>query len=74
MRALYWLCLLCAGVALGYGIGLAFFRHPKPAEPDWPAIASCVWDRWDAGADMTPVVRFCYRFGPEIYGMHEVTP
>jgi hypothetical protein len=66
----------------GYACGLAVAalialllvhgsRSPS-SEPDWPAIASCVWDRWDAGADMAPVMRFCVTWGPKIYGVTEV--
>lgn len=27
--------------------------------PDWDSVATCVWERWDSGADMAPVIRFC---------------
>lgn len=34
----------------------------RPHEVDWDSVATCVWERWDSGADMAPVLRFCMAF------------
>ncbi len=62
--------------AVAYGTGLVMGAlmiltlqspQPEPAAPatpeiNWERVAYCVWERWDSGADMQPVVRFCYTF------------
>ncbi len=66
----YWVVLVATALALGVSIAvLASHGSPKPSsvEPNYDAVAVCVWERWDSGADMTPVVRFCYRFALSEY-------
>ena len=63
-----------AGYALGLVVAAIIvwvFVASKPAptpEPDWGAIATCEWERWDGTSDMAPVARFCYHFGHDLYG------
>ena len=64
-----------AGYACGLAVAcviaaliVASSHSAKPAEPDYDAVATCMWERWDSSSSMTPVARFCYRFGPSLYG------
>ncbi len=67
----YWVVLVATALALGVAIALLASRtgSPQPSRgTDWDSVAACVWDRWDAGANMAPVMRFCVTWGPKLYG------